>query len=50
MRKQVPIAKIKAFKSTKGVEEKYKVKSPKLISEVLNIDFYQYKISIALIR
>ncbi|WP_434246420.1 hypothetical protein [Borreliella burgdorferi] len=39
-----------AFEPTKEVEEKYKVKSPKLISEGLNIDFYQYKISIALIR
>ncbi|ACN93225.1 hypothetical protein BSV1_X13 (plasmid) [Borreliella finlandensis] len=44
---KVPIAKIIAFESTKGFEEKYEVKSLRLISEGSNIDFEQYRASIA---
>ncbi|WP_419264825.1 S2/P23 family protein [Borreliella afzelii] len=44
---EVPIAKIIAFESTKEFEEKYEVKSLKLISEGLNIDFEQYRTGVA---
>ncbi len=40
---EVPIAKIIAFESTKEFEEKYEVKSLKLISEGVNFDFEQYR-------
>ncbi|WP_330220016.1 BB0158 famile outer surface lipoprotein [Borreliella japonica] len=43
MGNEVPIARIIAFKSTKGFEEKYEVKSLKLISEGPDIDFDQYR-------
>ncbi|WP_210360186.1 S2/P23 family protein [Borreliella garinii] len=43
----VPIAKIIAFESTKEFEEKYEVKSLKLISEGSNIDFEQYRVGVA---
>ncbi|ACN52797.1 S2/P23 family protein [Borreliella valaisiana] len=43
----VPIAKIIAFESNKEFEEKYEVKSLKLISEGSNIDFEQYRVGVA---
>ncbi|WNY65421.1 S2/P23 family protein [Borreliella carolinensis] len=48
--KEVPIAKIIAFESTKEFEEKYEVKSLKLVSEGSNIDFDQYRYGVASIR
>ncbi|WP_215540860.1 S2/P23 family protein [Borreliella bavariensis] len=44
---EVPIAKIIAFESTQEFEDKYEVKSLKLISEGSNIDFEQYRTGIA---
>ncbi|WP_418905171.1 S2/P23 family protein (plasmid) [Borreliella finlandensis] len=46
---KVPIAKIIAFESTKEFEEKYEVKSLRLISEGSNIDFERYRTGIATI-
>uniref|UniRef100_UPI001BFFFEB6 S2/P23 family protein n=1 Tax=Borreliella bavariensis TaxID=664662 RepID=UPI001BFFFEB6 len=46
---EVPIAKIIAFESTKEFEEKYEVKSLKLISEGSNIDFERYRTGVAAI-
>ncbi|WP_418905334.1 hypothetical protein QIA31_05135 (plasmid) [Borreliella turdi] len=43
------IAKIIAFGSTKEFEEKYEVKSPKLISAGSNIDFERYRTGVATI-
>ncbi|WP_369599828.1 S2/P23 family protein [Borreliella valaisiana] len=45
-RNSVPIAKIIAFEPTKEFEEKYEVKSPKLIFEGSNIDFEQYRVGV----
>ncbi|MGF7102087.1 S2/P23 family protein [Borreliella kurtenbachii] len=45
--KEVPIAKIIAFESTKEFEEKYEVKSLKLVSEGSNIDFERYRTGVA---
>ncbi|WP_439098569.1 S2/P23 family protein [Borreliella valaisiana] len=42
----VPISKIIAFEPTKEFEEKYEVKSPKLIFEGLNIDFEQHRLTL----
>ncbi|WP_210369312.1 S2/P23 family protein, partial [Borreliella garinii] len=47
---KVPIAKIIAFESTKEFEEKYEVKSLKLISAGSNIDFEQYRTGLAAIN
>ncbi|WP_215536676.1 S2/P23 family protein [Borreliella bavariensis] len=44
---EVPIAKIIAFESTKEFEDKYEVKSLKLISEGSNIDFEQHRAGVA---
>ncbi len=46
MGKEVPIAKIIAFESTQEFEDKYEVKSLKLISEGENINFEQYRTGI----
>ncbi|WP_215540036.1 S2/P23 family protein [Borreliella bavariensis] len=46
---EVPIAKIIAFESTKEFEEKYEVKSLKLISAGSNIDFERYRTGVAAI-
>ncbi len=46
----MPIAKIIAFESTKEFEEKYEVKSLKLISAGSNIDFEQYRTGLAAIN
>ncbi len=43
----MPIAKIIAFESTQAFEEKYEVKSLKLISEDSDIDFEQYRTGLA---
>ncbi len=43
MGNEVPIDKIIAFESTKEFEEKYEVKSLKLISEGMNFDFEKYR-------
>ncbi|WP_440201301.1 BB0158 famile outer surface lipoprotein [Borreliella garinii] len=45
--KEAPIAKIIAFESTQAFEEKYEVKSLKLISEDSDIDFEQYRTGLA---
>ncbi|WP_215539844.1 S2/P23 family protein [Borreliella bavariensis] len=45
--KEAPIAKIIAFESTQAFEEKYEVKSLKLISEGSDIDFEQYRTGLA---
>ncbi|WP_424632581.1 S2/P23 family protein [Borreliella lusitaniae] len=45
-----PIAKIIAFESTKEFEEKYEVKSLKLISAGSNIDFEQHRTGFAAIK
>lgn len=46
----VPIAKIIAFESTKEFEDKYEVKSLKLIAEGSNIDFEQHRTGFAAIK
>ncbi len=46
---KVPIAKIIAFESTKEFEEKYEVKSLKLISAGSNIDFERYRTGVVTI-
>ncbi len=48
--KEAPIAKIIAFESTQAFEEKYEVKSLKLISEDSDIDFEQYRTGLAKIH
>ncbi|WP_336510994.1 hypothetical protein [Borreliella turdi] len=45
----MPIAKIIVFESTKKFEEKYEVKSLKLISGGSNIDFERYRTGVATI-
>ncbi len=46
----MPIAKIIAFESTKEFEEKYEVKSLKLISAGSNIDFERHRTGLAVIK